>query len=147
MRKFFGLFAAMLALSLVSFGFIACSNDDDDDDSPSAVAGTSSSGSGSSGGSSTSSTYTTVAGGTFKTTTSGITWTITFNSDKSLSGSINGTSLSNYNWKESGKTVTVYLDFGSSQQTIYTFSANSSFTTLTYNPSGSSYGSIKLERQ
>ena len=38
MKKFFSLVAALLAVSLVSFGFIACSDDDDDDDGPSAVA-------------------------------------------------------------------------------------------------------------
>lgn len=31
MKKFFGLVAALLAVSLVSFGFVACSDDDDDD--------------------------------------------------------------------------------------------------------------------
>ena len=98
-------------------------------------------------GNSSTSTYSSVSGGTFKNTTASVTWTITFNSDKSLSGSISNTSLSSYNWKESGKTITVYLDLGTSQTTIYTFTANSTYTTLTYNPSGSNYGSIVLKRQ
>ena len=38
MKKFFSLVAALLAVSLVSFGFVACSDDDDDDDGPSVVA-------------------------------------------------------------------------------------------------------------
>ena len=37
MKKFFNIFAALLALSVLSFGFIACS-DDDDDDGPSVSA-------------------------------------------------------------------------------------------------------------
>ena len=38
MKKFFNIFAALLALSVLSFGFIACSDDDDDDDGPSVSA-------------------------------------------------------------------------------------------------------------
>lgn len=57
--------------------------------------------------------YSSVSGGTFKNTTAGVTWTITFNSDKSLSGSISNADLSSYNMERKWKNSYCLLRFRS----------------------------------
>lgn len=120
MKKFIR-FTACIAALMMAFAFTSCSSSSD----------------------SSTGSYTTVSGGTYSS--SGYTFTFTFNADKSVTGSVGGLSLDGYVWEESGKTVTVKI---SGQTTAaYTFTANNYFTKLTYDPSGSGYGTMELSRQ
>lgn len=95
--------------------------------SSSSSSGSSSSGSGSSSGGSSSSSsgrYTSVAGGTYVYPG----WKLFFKED----GTVIMNDTLTYNWRANGTTITVYYSYGSTSSTLYVFTANSTFTTLTY---------------
>lgn len=87
--------------------------------------------------------YSSVSGGTYKYFADGYSYVFTFNSNKTVSGRVNGTDFSTLNlkWKESGREITVYQEVQNIQSTLYFFTANSTFTTLSY------MGVITLARQ
>ena len=128
MKSFSRVAIACLAAFLICT-FISCSHSTSSDDDSGAKTSTR--------------TYTSVSGGTYKYSGNGSSFVFTFNSNKSVSGKVNGTDLSTLNlkWKESGKEITVYEDYGTTQVTVYFFTANSSFTTLSY------MGGLTLTRQ
>ena len=122
-KKVVSLISAAMMIAAVGF-FSSCSNDSDDSSS-------SSSSQSSQTGETTGKTYTTVAGGTYVSSIeSSISYT--FNTDKTVLQNAGGTSINIGNWSLNGQTVTVTH---AGQETLK-FTANSTFTTLTFSASG-----------
>ena len=144
MKKFFFVFFAFVFISCADGIKGSWEDDGDVSSSTSSVSSTTSEAT-SNTENSNSGSYSSVSGGTFSNTTAGVIWTLTFESDGSVRGSISGSEINTgYKWEENGKEVVVYFELGSTKQTVYTFTANSSFTSLTHSQV---YSKVTLKRE
>lgn len=108
--------------TLFAFVFVSCADGIKGSYSGDSIG--SSSGSSSSSSGSSSGRYTSVSGGTYVYPG----WKFVFNKD----GTVIMDDAFTYNWKSSGKIITVYQVIYGSSYTLYTFTANSTFTTIDY---------------